>query len=64
MHITNATTSDTLHNVFIELQDRCVPTARECIPFCLISNGNKTKSVHGWSELIKPFQAQYINAHH
>ena len=28
MHVTNATASDTLHNVFIELQDRRVPILR------------------------------------
>ena len=64
MHVTNATTSDILHNVFIELQDRCVSTARECIPFCLISNGNKMRLVHGWNELVKPFQMKRLNAHH
>ena len=54
MHITNVTASDTLHNVFIELQDRCVSTACECI---------KMKSIYGWIELVKPFQTKCINAH-
>ena len=47
MHVTNATALDTFHYVFIELQDRCVSTARECIPPRLISNGNKMKSIYG-----------------
>ena len=39
-------------------------TARECIPLCLISNGNKMKSFHGWNELVKLFQTKCINVHH
>ena len=64
MHVTNTTALHTLHNVFIELQDRCVSTARECIPLRMISNGKKMKSIHGWNELVKPFQTKCINAHH